>query len=69
VRNGETVASVGYVNALGKSEFELPSLATDAGGDIQILVHLIGGSRSYLSPVAMINPGDTVEMVIQNSLG
>ncbi|MCH7891528.1 MAG: hypothetical protein IH921_08505 [Gemmatimonadetes bacterium] len=59
--------SLGFMTALGKREFELPSWATLSGNDVQILVHLIGGV-SYLTPVVNVYPGDVVELVVQNNL-
>ncbi len=67
VRRGSTRTSLGFVTALGKREFELPSWATLPGDDVQILVHLIGGV-SYLTPAVNVYPGDVVELVVQNNL-
>jgi len=67
VRRGSMRTSLGFVTALGKREFELPSWATLLGNDVQILVHLIGGV-SYLTPVVNVYPGDVVELVVQNNL-
>ncbi len=63
---GSTRTSLGFLTALGKKEFKLPSWAT-AGRDVQILVHLIGGV-SYLAPVFNVDPGDVVELVVRNNL-
>ena len=62
---GSVRTSLGFMTALGKREFELPSWATLPG--VQILVHLIGGA-SYLTPVVNVYPGDVVELVVQNNL-
>ncbi len=64
---GSMRTSLGFMTALGKREFELPSWATLPGNDVQILVHLIGGV-SYLTPVVNVYPGDVVELVVQNNL-
>ena len=64
---GSMRTSLGFMTALGKREFELPSWATLAGNDVQILVHLIGGV-SYLTPVVNVYRGDVVELVVQNNL-
>ena len=64
---GSMRTSLGFMTALGKREFELPSWATLPGNDVQILVHLIGGV-SYLTPVINVYPGDVVELVVQNNL-
>jgi hypothetical protein len=63
---GSTRTSLGFLTALGKREFKLPSWAT-AGRDVQILVHLIGGV-SYLAPVFNVDPGDVVELVVRNNI-
>ena len=64
---GSMRTSLGFMTALGKREFELPSWATLPGNDVQILVHLIGGV-SYLTPVVNVYPGGVVELVVQNNL-
>lgn len=64
---GSMRTSLGFMTALGKREFELPSWATLPGNDVQILVHLIGGV-SYLTPVVNVYPGEVVELVVQNNL-
>ena len=62
---GSRRTSLGFMTALGKREFKLPSWATDPG--VQILVHLIGGA-SYLTPAVNAYPGDVVELVVENNL-
>ena len=64
---GSMRTSLGFMTALGKREFELPSWATLAGNDVQILIRLIGGV-SYLTPVVDVYPGDVVKLVVQNHL-
>ena len=63
---GSTRTSLGFITALGKKEFKLPSWAT-AGRDVQILVHLIGGA-SYLVPAFFVDPGDVAELVVRNNI-
>ena len=63
---GSTRTSLGFITALGKKEFKLPSWAT-AGRDVQILVHLIGGG-SYLLPAFFVDPGDVAEVVVRNNI-
>ena len=63
---GGTRTSLGFITALGKKEFKLPSWAT-AGRDVQILVHLIGGP-SYLVPAFFVDPGDVAELVVRNNI-
>jgi len=62
---GSRRTSLGFMTALGKREFKLPSWASDSG--VQILVHLIGGP-SYLTPAVNAYPGDVVELVVENNL-
>ncbi len=64
---GSMRTSLGFMTALGKREFELPSWATLPGNDVQILVHLIGGV-SYLTPVVNVYPGDVVKLMVENDL-
>ncbi len=64
---GSTRTSLGFLAALGKKKFRLPSWATVTGSDVQILVHLIGGG-SYLAPVFKVDPGDVVELVVRNNI-
>jgi len=67
VRDG-MLTSVGFMNGPGKAEFDLPSPATVAGADVQLLVLPIGGTTSYLSPTLVISPGDVVDLSIENNL-
>ena len=64
---GSTRTSLGFLTALGKKEFQLPSWVTVTGSDVQILVRLIGGG-SYLAPVFKVDPGDVVELVVRNNI-
>lgn len=67
VRDG-MLTSLGFMNGPGEEHFTLPSMATMAGADIQVLALPIGGTGAYLSPVLVISPGDKVKMTIQNNL-
>lgn len=67
VRDG-MLTSLGFMNGPGSAEFDLPSPATVAGADVQLLVLPIGGTRSYLSPTLVISPGDVVDLSIENNL-
>jgi len=67
VRDG-MLTSLGFMNGPGEEQFPLPSMATWAGADVQVLVLPIGGTGAYLTPVLAINPGDQVRMTIQNNL-
>jgi len=63
---GSRRTSLGFMTALGKREFKLPSWAT-SGRDVQILVHLIGGGP-YLVPAFFVDPGDVAELVVRNNI-
>ncbi|HKJ02354.1 MAG TPA: hypothetical protein VJ997_07865 [Longimicrobiales bacterium] len=67
VRDG-MLTSLGFVNGPGKTEITLPSMAVAAGSDVRVLVLPIGGTQTYLSPTLVINPGDEVQMTIENDL-
>jgi hypothetical protein len=67
VRDG-MLTSLGFVNGPGNAEFALPSMAVAAGSDVRVLVLPIGGTQTYLSPMLVINPGDEVQMTIENDL-
>jgi hypothetical protein len=67
VRDG-MLTSLGFMSGPGKEDFKLPSMATVAGADVQVLVLPIGGSTSYLTPRLVINLGDQVFMTIENNL-
>jgi len=67
VRDG-MLTSLGFVSGLGKEHLTLPALATAGAGEVQILVLPIGGSNAYLSPDLVINPGDQVELTVENQL-
>lgn len=68
VRDG-SVTSLGFMSGPGQQDFELPPRATVPGADVQILVAPVGSRASYLSPVAYIDPGDQVNLVVENNLG
>ena len=68
VVRGGTKTSLGFMTALAKRKFELPSRIVPPGDDVQILVHLIGGA-SFLTTAIDVYPGDVVDLVIQNNLG
>lgn len=59
--------SLGFLTALGKGEFELPFAATTPGADVRILVHPIGGGRSYVTPTVIVNRGDVWKLVVENN--
>jgi hypothetical protein len=67
VRNGEPI-SLGFVTGPGHAQLTLPMMATVPGADVQILVLPIGGVDSYLSPSLTVNPGDVLDLSIQNAL-
>jgi hypothetical protein len=67
VVRGGMKTSLGFITALGRREFELPSRTVLPGDEVQILVHLIGGV-SFLTTAVDVYPGDVVELVIQNNL-
>ena len=58
--------SLGFLTALGRGEFELPSAATTPGFDVRILVYPIAGGRPYLTPPVIVNPGDVLKLVVEN---
>jgi len=67
VRDG-TLTSLGFVGALAKDRLVLPPLATSTGSAVQILVLPIGSTGAYLTPDLLVNPGDEVELTVQNQL-
>ena len=67
VVRGGLKTSLGFITALGRRAFELPSRTVLPGDEVQILVHLIGGV-SFLTTAVDVYPGDVVELVIQNNL-
>lgn len=67
VRDGDPM-SLGMVTGPGTTQFKLPMMATLAGSDVQLLVLPIGGFDDYLSPMLTVNPGDQVDLTVQNSL-
>ena len=68
VVRGGTKTSLGFMTALAKRKFELPSRTVPPGDDVQILAHLIGGA-SFLTTAIDVYAGDVVDLVIQNNLG
>ncbi|NJD18235.1 MAG: hypothetical protein FIA95_02995 [Gemmatimonadetes bacterium] len=67
VREG-MLTSLGFVGGLAKEHLVLPSLATSTGFPVQILVLPIGSTSAYVTPDIMVNPGDQVELMVENQL-
>jgi hypothetical protein len=67
VRDGEPY-SLGFVTGPGHAQFTLPWMATVPGGQVQILVLPIGGTEDYLSDPLIVNPGDVLNLNVQNVL-
>lgn len=67
VRDGEPT-SLGFVTGPGHDQLTLPWMSTVPGGDVQILVLPIGGTDSYLSQPLTVNPGDVLDLNVQNVL-
>jgi hypothetical protein len=67
VVRGGVRTSLGFMTALAKRTFELPSRVALPGDEIRILVNLIGGVSFLTTPVD-VYPGEVVELVIQNNL-
>lgn len=67
VRDGEPY-SLGFVTGPGHAEFTLPWMATVPGGRVQILVLPIGGTEDYLSDPLTVNPGDVLDLNVENAL-
>lgn len=67
VRDGEPF-SLGFVTGPGQAEFKMPWMATVPGAQVQILVLPIGGNEDYLSEPLVVNPGDVLQLNVQNIL-
>lgn len=67
VRDG-MLTSLGFVGGLSNERLTLPSLATSTGSPVQLLVLPIGSTSAYLTPDLMVNPGDKVELMVENQL-
>jgi hypothetical protein len=68
VRDG-MVTPLGLVSGPGKASFILPTQAATPGARLQLRVEPIGTRASYLSAPFNVDPGDVVELHIENSLG
>lgn len=67
VRDGEPF-SLGVVTGPGEDRLTLPMTATLPGSDVHILVLTIGGNGVYESPSLQVNPGDVVDLNVENDL-
>ena len=67
VRDGEPM-SLGVVTGPGEDRLTLPMSATLPGSDVRILVLTIGGNGVYESPSLQVNPGDVVDLNVENDL-
>jgi len=67
IRDGEPF-SLGVVTGPGEDRLSLPMTATYPGSDVHILVLTIGGNGVYESPSLQVNPGDVVDLNVENDL-
>ena len=67
VRDGESF-SLGTVMGPGKTKLTVPAMATIPGSQVQLLVLPIGGADSYLSQPLVVEPGDTLNLTVENDL-
>jgi hypothetical protein len=67
VRDGEPF-DLGVVNGPGNAKLKVPSIVTTPGSQVQILAVPIGGGEDYLSRNVLVNPGDVIDLTLQNSL-
>lgn len=61
--------SMGVVTGLSKSEFTIPEILMNPGGDFQILADPIGGTLSYQTDPIVISTSKEVDLVLQGNLG
>jgi hypothetical protein len=67
VRDG-LATSLGVVSGPGKAVLTLPSIAVTPGVRLQLMVLPIGTRGSYLSEPFAVDPGDVVDLQIENNL-
>ena len=67
VQDGEPI-SLGVVGGPGKERLHVPAMALTPGSQVQILILPIGGLQDYLSPPLMVNPGDTLDVTVENDI-
>lgn len=65
-RDGELMP-VGVVTPGEDTEITLPLLATTAG-DVRLVAAPIGGSDVYVSPILFLQPGDVVDLSLEQAL-
>lgn len=59
---------VGVVATGQTADLRLPLLATAAAGDVRLVAVPIGGSDYYVSPILFLEPGDVVNLDLENAL-
>lgn len=67
VQSGLT-ESLGMVTGLSADTLMLPRTIAESGQDMRILADPIGGFGSYLSPTLLVDPGDEIDVDIENNL-
>jgi len=60
--------SLGMVTGLSKATFKVSGDLTDFDRGFRILVDPIGGMGSYLTDSILVNPGDEIDLTIENNL-
>ena len=59
---------LGTVGSMNATVFRIPSSYLAAGGDLRLLADPIGSTVEYTSPSVQVQPGDRVELTLQNNL-
>jgi hypothetical protein len=59
---------LGTVTSQTSHTFVVPTYLTSTANDVRLLADPIGSSRGFASPAIMLNPGQTAEWQLENSL-
>ncbi|HZD04514.1 MAG TPA: hypothetical protein VE173_06340 [Longimicrobiales bacterium] len=59
---------VGVVGSGQTAQLRLPLLATAAAGDVRLVAVPIGGNDYYVSPILFLEPGDVVNLDLEDAL-
>lgn len=59
---------LGVVNSMGEASFRLPAGLMGSSSDVRLLLDPIGSSVAYMTDPIFVQPGQTVEMSVENHL-
>ncbi len=59
---------LGMVTSMGSMSFRIPKSVMDGSAGVRLLVSPIGGGNEYMTPEIALNPGEVVQLEVENEL-